>query len=344
MASDAAAPRSRLTALGLVALLALAAVLRLLDLGGIGFSGAEDYVVLAERGIQEHGAPVTPSGAVYSRAAAYSYLVAASVRVFGESEWAVRLPGALLSTAAVGVAWALARLAFGPAVALLVGLLMALCDWEIATARTARMYGPLSCSALVLVWLVARQLVYGPSARVRWAIVAGAVTGTLHLISLALAPALAVLPILPVNSLRERARLALPTAALVASGLLTGVVVSHCSARRGMRSSRRPRPRRACPPLHPRGATGGRGPGATAPLRIGATVLLTVFAGVLVQRRTGPEPWVALASALVLASLLWGRPLLAVYVWLGLAALAPWRPGAVARADSGGPRARDRRR
>ena len=70
-------------------------------------------------------------------------------------------------------------------------------------------------------------------------------------------------------------------------------------------------------------------PGATAPLRIGATVLLAVFAGVLVQRRTGPEPWVALASALVLASLLLGRPLLAVYVWLGLAALAPWRPGAV---------------
>ena len=38
----------------------------------------------------------------------------------------------------------------------------------------------------------------------------------------------------------------------------------------------------------------------------------------------------ALASALWFTSLLvFGRPVLAVYVWLGLAALAPWRPAAV---------------
>jgi len=69
------------------------------------------------------------------------YLVLRGWRVFGESEWALRSLGALLSTAAVLVTFSLARRLFGLAAAATAGLVLALHPLEIWQAQQARGYG-----------------------------------------------------------------------------------------------------------------------------------------------------------------------------------------------------------
>ncbi|HET9299722.1 MAG TPA: glycosyltransferase family 39 protein, partial [Candidatus Polarisedimenticolaceae bacterium] len=128
----------------LAALVMLAAVPRLYQLGFPGLSHNEDYAAIAARAIREEGVPRFPSGVIYPRAVLVSYLTAASTSLLGTSELATRLPSALLSMLVVGLAYAFARRLFGRDVALLAALFLALSSWEITTGRTARMYAPLS--------------------------------------------------------------------------------------------------------------------------------------------------------------------------------------------------------
>ncbi len=135
-----------------VALMILAAVPRLYDLGNPGISRNEDYAVISARAIRDQGIPRFPSGIIYPRALLVSYVTAASTSILGENEIAARLPWAILSVLGVGLAYAFSRRVFGRDVALLVGLVLALSDWEIMTARTARMYAPLSLAFLLALY------------------------------------------------------------------------------------------------------------------------------------------------------------------------------------------------
>ena len=133
--------RDIVTMLGLVA---LAAVLRLYDLGSPGLIQNEDYLMLCSRAILESGVPVLPSGGFYPRALPFSYATAAMVAIFGDNEIAVRLLPALFSIAAVGLVFIFARRVFGRAPSIIAGLVLALSPWEIMFGRTARMYSPMS--------------------------------------------------------------------------------------------------------------------------------------------------------------------------------------------------------
>jgi len=135
-----------------VALMILAAVPRLYDLGNPGISRNEDYAMISARAVRDYGIPRFPSGMIYPRAPLVSYVTAASTSILGENEIAARLPWALLSVLGVGLAYVFARRVFGRDVALLVGLVLALSDWEIMTARTVRMYAPLSLAFLLALY------------------------------------------------------------------------------------------------------------------------------------------------------------------------------------------------
>jgi hypothetical protein len=133
----------------IVGLIVLAAVPRLYDLGNPGLLGNEDYAAIAARAIREEGVPRFPSGVIYPRALLFSYLTAGSTSLLGATALATRLPAALLSLLTVALTYLFGRRAFGRQVALLAALFLALSSWEIATARTARMYAPLSAVYLL---------------------------------------------------------------------------------------------------------------------------------------------------------------------------------------------------
>ena len=67
--------------------------------------------------------------------APFFWLVAASFRLWGISEWTARFPSALLALALVLLVWFLARRMFGPAAGLRAGIILACCPLVIAFAR-----------------------------------------------------------------------------------------------------------------------------------------------------------------------------------------------------------------
>jgi hypothetical protein len=124
----------------LLLLTAVGAVLRAWGLGGIGLHGDEDVMALATRGILETGVPVIPSGMLYPRAVPQLYLMAGSVAVFGDTEWALRLPSAIMGILMVPIGYALARRFLTVPWALAVAATIALLPSMIVLSQTARMY------------------------------------------------------------------------------------------------------------------------------------------------------------------------------------------------------------
>jgi 4-amino-4-deoxy-L-arabinose transferase-like glycosyltransferase len=114
--------------------------LRLTGLWELGLGFDELQHIYAARGLNQAGAPVLPSGMYYGRSLAFTYLVAKSVALFGDTAGAARLPSVLFSTATVGLVFLLGRRTVGTAAGLLAAALLAVAPFELTWARTARMY------------------------------------------------------------------------------------------------------------------------------------------------------------------------------------------------------------
>jgi len=124
----------------LALLIFVAAWLRFAGLGEVSLHGDEETMGLAVRGILEQGLPYIPSGMFYPRGLTQLYLMAASVTVFGESEWALRLPSVLCGIALVPIAFLLGRRFLRPNWALAFAAVVALLPTFIVDSQTARMY------------------------------------------------------------------------------------------------------------------------------------------------------------------------------------------------------------
>lgn len=131
---------TRTTWLLLALVVAGGALLRFWGLGSIGLHGDEDVMALAARGILETGAPTIPSGMLYPRALPQLYLMALSVAAFGDSEWALRLPSALMGTLMVIIGYFLARRFLPVRWSILLAAAIALLPGMIVLSQTARMY------------------------------------------------------------------------------------------------------------------------------------------------------------------------------------------------------------
>jgi hypothetical protein len=135
---DRVAPDVRVRAVHwawVVALTLGAAFVRFWGLGNVGLHGDEETMAMAVRHILIDGWPILPSGMFYPRGMTQLYLMAASVSVFGEYEWALRLPSAICGILLVPLAFVTGRRFLTPA-------------WSVAFAasvaflpvQTARMY------------------------------------------------------------------------------------------------------------------------------------------------------------------------------------------------------------
>jgi hypothetical protein len=141
----------------LFAIICVGAVLRFWGLGNVGLHGDEETMAMATMEILRHGSPTLPSGMFYPRGLTELYLMAASVSVFGESEWAFRFPSALCGVAFIGLTYLAGKRYLNPTWNLALTACVAALPEFIVYAQTARMYGFLlaaiaGCMACLNLW------------------------------------------------------------------------------------------------------------------------------------------------------------------------------------------------
>lgn len=124
----------------LVIVLCVGAVARFWNLGGPGLHGDEDTMAMAVAHIVKDGWPTLPSGMFYPRGMTELYLMAASVQIFGDSEWALRLPSALAGIALIYLCYVAGRRFLRPEWNLAFAATIALLPDLIDYSQTARMY------------------------------------------------------------------------------------------------------------------------------------------------------------------------------------------------------------
>jgi uncharacterized membrane protein len=123
-----------------VALIAVGAILRFWGLGSWGLEGDEKTMALPTMHLVRFGSPLMPSGMFYGRAIGQLYLMAASVREFGQSEWAFRFPSVICGIALIGIAYFVGRRFLAPAWNMAFVASAALLPALIADSQEARMY------------------------------------------------------------------------------------------------------------------------------------------------------------------------------------------------------------
>ena len=164
------------------------AMIRFWSLGDVGLHGDEETMALPAMSILENGAPLLPSGMYYPRALAQIYLMAGSVWVFGESEWALRFPSALIGSLAGFVAFFMGKRFLSPAFNLAFVAVMTFLPTMIYVSQTARMYifwitGLMLFATLVNRWERSPRL-----SNLIWAFLAWAVALHFHRLAIFAAP------------------------------------------------------------------------------------------------------------------------------------------------------------
>ena len=145
----------RRTALLWALIVVAGTAVRFWGLGDVGLHGDEKTMSLPAMHLVEHGTPQLPSGMYYARAVGQLYMMAASVKAFGQTEWALRLPSALCGVLLILLAWPAGRRFLTPAWNLALVATVAFLPDFIEDAQTARMYVFLAtCIAgyLALLW------------------------------------------------------------------------------------------------------------------------------------------------------------------------------------------------
>jgi 4-amino-4-deoxy-L-arabinose transferase-like glycosyltransferase len=149
----------------LAVVLGVGIFVRFWNLGGPGLHGDEETMTMATMHIVKDGWPILPSGMFYPRGLTELYLMALSVLVFGESEWALRLPSALCGVLVIVLTYLVGRRFLRPQWNLALAATVALLPQAIEYSQTARMYifmlaAVAGCMACLFEW--------ERSGRLRW--------------------------------------------------------------------------------------------------------------------------------------------------------------------------------
>jgi Dolichyl-phosphate-mannose-protein mannosyltransferase len=123
-----------------IALMTAGAILRFWGLGSWGLGGDEKTMALPTMHLVRFGSPLMPSGMLYGRAIGQLYLMAASVRAFGQSEWALRFPSVVCGIVVIGMAYFVGRRFLAPAWNLAFVASIAFLPALIGDSQEARMY------------------------------------------------------------------------------------------------------------------------------------------------------------------------------------------------------------
>jgi hypothetical protein len=94
----------------------------------------------AAKGILAHGIPVMPSGYLYAKGELYSYVLAISIKIFGEANGALRLPSVIEYLVSLPIFYGVACYFFDRRIALLATAMLALSPFALRWGQSVRMY------------------------------------------------------------------------------------------------------------------------------------------------------------------------------------------------------------
>src|SRR5919106_5073841 len=114
----------------------------------------EYYTAKSVEFILESGLPAYEGGGYYFRGPIVQYLMAASAWLFGETEFAYRLPALIFNLLSIPLAYIYVRRHAGVAVAAAVALALLVSSWHVEFARFARMYAPFQFMTLLFLLTV----------------------------------------------------------------------------------------------------------------------------------------------------------------------------------------------
>jgi hypothetical protein len=160
------APAANNLTYAVLALIVVAGTMvRFWGLGDVGLHGDEKTMALPVLSLLHQGLPLMPSGMFYPRAVGQLYMMAGSVMVFGQSEWALRLPSALCGVLLILLTWQVGKRFLAPWWNLALTAAVAFLPAFIEDAQTARMYVFLvtfvaAFMALVFAWERSGRLGY----------------------------------------------------------------------------------------------------------------------------------------------------------------------------------------
>lgn len=146
----------------LLALLALATWLRWRYVQEISLYIDEFTTLWAAQRVQALGAPIMPSGVLYTRGLLASYIEAAFLSLFGFSYTVGRLPSVLFGLATIVATWLMGRRLWQPTVGWLAALGLTLLPEAIIWSGRARFYAQLQFLVLLLVWAGFRLITTSP--------------------------------------------------------------------------------------------------------------------------------------------------------------------------------------
>ena len=132
--------RRWLTVAGLLVLIAVAAMLRMPQLGALAFEVDEGYQLKGVGGILKHGVPRLDTGHAYTRSPPFLYLQAWCASVFGLTPFALRLPAAVFGVLCVPVGYVFGRRLVGPAVGWGLAVMLAVSGFHVELSRYGRFY------------------------------------------------------------------------------------------------------------------------------------------------------------------------------------------------------------
>ena len=142
----------------IVGVLAAAALLvGSLQLTRSGYSVDEEFTVFAVRGIQAHGLPILPSGLLYDRGIAYSYVAWLAGAVTGSELPAFRAISLLAAAVSVFLTFVLVRRVANGTSAIVASVLMAVSIPFWATATSGRFYAPFLGAYLLTLYLLTHR-------------------------------------------------------------------------------------------------------------------------------------------------------------------------------------------
>jgi len=121
-------------------ILGIGVILRFWGLGNVGLHGDEETMAMPAMAILEQGQPILPSGMYYARALIQIYLMSGSVWLFGETEWALRFPSAIVGSLTGVAAFYMGRRFLEPQFNIAFVATIVLLPSLIAVSQTARMY------------------------------------------------------------------------------------------------------------------------------------------------------------------------------------------------------------
>lgn len=206
-----------------VALVVVAAVPRIVDLGHLSFYGDEETSAFPARSLARGEAAQVPSGMAYRRALPLTWLNAVSADAFGLSdESSYRLSSAALGALSPAALFLLAHATAGPTVAVVAATAMVTSEWHLAFSRTNRMYVPFLLFFMIAAFFGWRWISDGRDRDGGWFLATSAVALSLHQIGLSLI----LLPLFGLVTQTDRER---PTSGkLIGSAvLITAVALAH---------------------------------------------------------------------------------------------------------------------